>query len=198
MSSSSLDEVKITIGRSLVRSSARSLLSTESPSSFGNFRSSKTSWGIDLFTWFVCESVPKKYSSAYTPSRTTTTSLTMLLLLRARRVNISSRALSSTSKITLCLISNLPEIWKREVEGRSLIHRTFSPNMAPVSINDALNSRQSDSRAFELGRGMETLEGAKQSIDIGHVKPGSVVADEIRRLTVIHVTTKNDSWFLLF
>src|SRR6266702_4800904 len=104
MSSSSLEEVRITTGTSLVRGSARIRCSTSIPSSLGSLRSSRTTAGIASGSRPVCRPVPKRKSTASWPSLATTTLLAMFAFRSARSVSSSSFGLSSTSKIVFSII----------------------------------------------------------------------------------------------
>src|SRR5882762_9642296 len=104
MSSSSLDDVRITTGISLVRGSARIRCSTSMPSSFGSLRSSSTTAGITGGSRPACLPVPNRKSTASWPSLATMTLLAMLAFLSARSVSSSSFGLSSTSMIIFSII----------------------------------------------------------------------------------------------
>src|SRR6267142_1203311 len=101
MSSSSLEEVRITVGISRVRGSARSRLSTSRPESFGSLRSSRITAGVRATSRPACAPSPKRKSSASAPSRATTTSFAIFAWRSARVVSSSSSGLSSTSRIIL-------------------------------------------------------------------------------------------------
>src|SRR6266403_1490416 len=101
MSSSSLEEVRITVGISRVRGSARSRLSTSSPESFGSLRSSRITAGMRERSRPACAPSPKRKSTASAPSRATTTSFAIFAWRSARVVSSSSSGLSSTSRIIL-------------------------------------------------------------------------------------------------
>src|SRR6266850_4023529 len=101
MSSSSLEEVRITVGMSLVRGSERRRSSTSSPESFGSLRSSRITAGIRERSRPACAPSPKRKSSASAPSRATTISLAIFAWRSARVVSSSSSGLSSTSRIIL-------------------------------------------------------------------------------------------------
>src|SRR2546421_9816967 len=111
-----------------------------------------------------------------------TTSLTMLLFLSARKVRVSSRALSSTIRITLFSMLRLLKACEAEVNGRSLVHRALSPDAAAMPVDDALHGRKADACALELARAVEALKRAEQLIGISHVEARAIVADEIDRL----------------
>src|SRR2546423_14209687 len=120
------------------------------------------------------------------------TSLTMLLLFRARKVKASSLGLSSTSRITLLSISCLPGIWEGEIKGRPFIHGPLGPDASAVSGNDALHGREADAGAFELPGCMQALERAKQFVGIRHVESRAVITDKIKALAVLPVPAKTD------
>src|SRR5712692_9087188 len=104
MSSSSLEEVRITTGMSLVRGSARIRFSTSIPLSLGSLRSSRTTAGIVGGSRPACRPVPKRKSTASWPSLATITLLAMLAFRSARSVSSSSFGLSSTSMIVFSII----------------------------------------------------------------------------------------------
>src|SRR5260221_8421004 len=104
MSSSSLEEVRITTGTSLVRGSARIRCSTSMPSSLGSLRSSRTTAGILGSSRPAYLPVPNRKSSASWPSLAMATSLAMFAFLSARSVSSSSFGLSSTSRIILSIV----------------------------------------------------------------------------------------------
>src|SRR5882757_9788438 len=104
MSSSSLEEVRITTGTSLVRGSARIRCSTSMPSSLGSLRSSRTTAGIVGSSRPAYLPVPNRKSSASWPSLAMATSLAMFAFLSARSVSSSSFGLSSTSRIVFSIV----------------------------------------------------------------------------------------------
>src|SRR5213592_3405380 len=106
MSSSSLDDVRITTGISLVRGSARIRCSTSMPSSLGSLRSSSTTAGVTGGSRPACLPVPNRKSTASWPSLATITLLAMLAFRSARRVSSSSFGLSSTSMIVFSIIAS--------------------------------------------------------------------------------------------
>src|SRR6266853_4738088 len=122
MSSSSLDDVRITTGMSLVRGSARIRCSTSMPLSLGSLRSSRTTAGTLGGSRPACWPVPKRKSTASWPSLATKTLLAMLAFRSARRVSSSSFALSSTSRIVFSIIvsSALPAAPSVEFRGGRL------------------------------------------------------------------------------
>src|SRR2546430_13375026 len=116
----------------------------------------------------------------------------MLFFFKARRVKASSLALSSTSRITLLSISYLLKVREREVKGRSLFNRAFSPDAASMPIDDALNSRQANACALEFSGSVEALERAKQLVGVSYVEASAVIADEKDRLTISLLTPEID------
>jgi hypothetical protein len=53
-----------------------------------------------------------------------------------------------------------------------------------MAVDDAPHGGQADAPSFELARRMQALEGAKQLVGVGHVEPGTVVANKVRRFAV--------------
>src|SRR5256714_6544645 len=129
---------------------------------------------------------------ASTPSRATTTSLAMLLFLRARSVSASSLGLSSTRRITLLSIFRLLEVGECEVEGRPLAHGPFGPDPSAVTVDDTLDGGEADARALELVPAVETLERAEQLSGVCHVEARAVVADEVDGLAPLALPTESD------
>src|SRR5438034_4664503 len=100
----------------------------------------------------------------------------------ARSVSASSSGLSSTSRMTLLsAMAVVLGALQSEIEGGPSLHRALGPHLAAVSVDDAPHGSQPDAAALEFGRLVEPLEGAEQSIGVGHVEPSTVVADEERR-----------------
>src|SRR5437588_2954135 len=116
----------------------------------------------------------------------------MLFFFKARRVKASSLALSSTSRITLLSISYLLKVREREVKGRSLFNRAFSPDAASMPIDDALNSRQANSCALEFIGSVKALERAEQLVGKSHLETSAIIADEKDCLTVSWLTPEID------
>src|SRR6266404_3661295 len=115
----------------------------------------------------------------------------MLLFFRARSVSASSLGLSSTSRITLWFISCLLGIRECEIERRALVHGPFGPDAPSMPVDDSLHGGQTNTRTLEFTRGMETLKCAEQFTDIGHVEARAVITDEISRLAVLLLPTKD-------
>src|SRR5206468_4495755 len=66
-----------------------------------------------------------------------------------------------------------------DIERGALPWRALGPNLASVPADDSLNGGETYASAFELLGPMQALESAEQFIDVRHVEPGTVVADEI-------------------
>src|SRR5688572_29650586 len=95
MSSSSLDDVRITTGRQRVLGSSRIRRSTSMPPTLGSFKSRRTmAGGSDAAS-------PKRYSISSEPSRATCTSLAIFALRSDRSTSSSSSGLSSTRRMVL-------------------------------------------------------------------------------------------------
>src|SRR5215470_4332417 len=67
---------------------------------------------------------------------------------------------------------------QREVKGGSLTETAFGPDAPAVPVNDALDRRQTDPGARELGGGVEALERPEELVRVGHVEADAVVANE--------------------
>ena len=59
-----------------------------------------------------------------------------------------------------------------------MIHETFSPDSASVTMYNTLNSSQSYTSAFKLFSPVKTLEYAKEFIDILHIKTNAIISNE--------------------
>jgi hypothetical protein len=59
-------------------------------------------------------------------------------------------------------IISLSGIRNRETKYRTVVHRAFSPDAAPVPANDTLDGREPDTGALELISAMKTMERAEQ------------------------------------
>jgi hypothetical protein len=68
---------------------------------------------------------------------------------------------------------------KCKVECRAFSNLCFSPYTSAMPTDDTLDRCQSNTRPFELCRGMKSLKGAEQFVYIGHVKTGSIVTYKI-------------------
>src|SRR5215813_2725967 len=69
---------------------------------------------------------------------------------------------------------------EREVERRAVIDAALCPDLTTVAMQDALNARQANPGAGELGDGVQPLERNEQLVGERHVEPGAVVAHEER------------------
>src|SRR6266545_7856263 len=180
-SRSSSEVVRITTGKSRVRLSARMRWSTSIPLTLGSFRSRSTTAGSSSDAGRP--SVPKRYSIARTPSCATTTSFMMLWLLSARIVRATSSGLSSTSRI-FPAFTRPPDPRsgpsQGEVERGSPIDGAVGPDAAAVPGDDAADRREADAGAFELRRGVQSLEHAEQLVRVLHVEAGAVVPNQER------------------
>ena len=70
-------------------------------------------------------------------------------------------------------------LWDGEVQSCALADCAFDPHSALVAADDSLNCGQADSRSGELTVAVQALEGAEQTVYIGHVEAGAVVAHEV-------------------
>src|SRR5438552_9025777 len=181
----------MTIGRRLVRGSARTRRSTSRPFTLGSFRSRSTtaSWSSRPPLDLPLE--PRRYSSASAPSRATTTSLRMLFFFSARSVSASSSGLSSTSS-TILLSSNGPSLPESEVDGRPLAGSADGPHPSAVPGHDALDGGQTDPDPRELVLAVQTLERPEQLVRVRHLEPRPVVPDKIGPLARLLGETELD------
>src|SRR5258707_103671 len=105
----------------------------------------------------------------------------MLFFSRARRVSASSSGLSSTNRITLFF--SIDRFLLMRLQGkpklRAVAVSPFGPGLSAVPVNDALDDREADTTARELGRPVEALKSTKELVGIGHVEARAVVADEV-------------------
>ena len=72
-----------------------------------------------------------------------------------------------------------------EVKDRPLFNLALGPHLAAVVLDDALGDRQSDAVAGELFHSVDALEGAKQLVDVPHVKSGPVVTNEVGLFAIL-------------
>src|SRR5215470_12192372 len=68
------------------------------------------------------------------------------------------------------------------------MHETFSPDSAPVTMDNPLHGRQSYTSAFKLFSPVQTLEYAKEFIDIFHLKTNAIVSNEHDDLIVFSIS----------
>src|SRR5450755_4664655 len=123
----------------------------------------------------------------------------MLFFWSALRVNSTSLALSSASRMSLnsgepmmCAPLGLRLVqcdgarvavlrgglsWQREIKSCALAHRAFGPGSPAVPGYDAPHDCQTDARAFKFVA-VQPLKYAKQLVAIPHVEPHAVVAHE--------------------
>src|SRR5262249_60631226 len=71
---------------------------------------------------------------------------------------------------------------QREIKRHAFVDRTLGAPLAAMPMDDALNGREADSRAFELFREVQALEHAEQLVDMLHVESGAVVPHEYLHL----------------
>src|SRR5437879_640361 len=111
-------------------------------------------------------------------------------------VSSTSFGLSSTRRISTSssgvILFALSSFWKREVEGSSFVHFSFSPNAASVPKDDALNERQADACALEIFNIVEALKDTKQFTAVLHVESDSIVANVIGVLIAVFAETDLD------
>jgi hypothetical protein len=59
-----------------------------------------------------------------------------------------------------------------------MIHRSLSPHLTSVPMDNALNGRQSYTGPFKFFGQVQPLKNAEEFIDISHVKPSAVIPHE--------------------
>src|ERR1035437_4854830 len=158
-SRSSCDEVRMITGMVFVRSSLLMRWRTSRPLTFGSLRSRMIRRG---FRPSPEELSAKMYSSAWAPSVRIWTRLARLCFLRARRVNSTSLALSSTRRISPQSFGIFASWGQGEAERGPFVDDAVGPYSAAVSLHDPPDNRQSDARAFEGLARVEPLEDAEQ------------------------------------
>src|SRR5712691_11385320 len=172
MSSSSLELVRTTTGIICVRSSARILRKTSSPPTFGRFKSRRMRAGRG-----TASPLPgKRYARASAPSRITTTSLRILLFLKA--LSVAPRRLDCPLPARLIGLSCafLPVQVQGEVEGRARFDGALGPGTAAVAFHDLSHAGQAGTSAGELAGCMQPLERLEQLARIGGIEADAVVA----------------------
>src|SRR5712691_2599012 len=159
----------------MARHSGLALISwrTCSPSTLGNFKSSKTSFGGRLGERPLKAPRQNRKSRASSPSRTTSIRLFRLSLWSARRVSSTSCGSSSTSRISITssVILSFPHknrlvasirrrLPETEKERSAFIEFRFGPDAATVLANNSLHGRQSHAGAFEVLPPVQALKDA--------------------------------------
>src|SRR5208282_1740150 len=180
-------------GMARVCASRLTSCSTCNPSTLGSFRSRRMSRGA--WSKVRLENAPrqKRKSSASSPSRTRWIWLASLLLRNACRASSASEELSSTKRIStasgslkagLLICDDCRFQWlrtEREVERSAAVDGGLGPNFAAVAMDDALDSRQTNTRPLEILLAMQTLENSEQLIGILGIKAHTVVTHEESR-----------------
>src|SRR5213596_3140040 len=64
---------------------------------------------------------------------------------------------------------------EREIERRSLIHVTLTPDPPTVAVHDALHEGQSDAAALELVTPVQALKHSEQLARVAHVEARTIV-----------------------
>src|SRR5580700_1355168 len=98
-------------------------------------------------------------------------------------VKSTSLGSSSTIKIrpseSIVLVSAVDSVpGNREKECCAFINFALGPNFASVTVDNPLDSGESDACAFEGLGLMQSLKNAKQLVGILHIKAGAVVFHE--------------------
>src|SRR4051794_28833505 len=185
MSVSSREDVSITTGTDRYLGCCLMRSSTSSPSILGSLRSSRTTAGGpgSRPAKAPCE---KMWSSASTPSRTTTISLASLVRFSAAKVSSTSAGLSSTMRIGLSvgMAPSFLAFGQREGKSRALADGALGLERAAVAIDDALGQRQPDPRTFEIFLPVQPLEHLEQLAGVGHVEAEAIVLDGVDDIAV--------------
>src|SRR5690606_3278785 len=115
----------------------------------------------------------------------------------ARRLSSASASLSSTSRMSISLFMLASFLHgQRESEARAHPRFALRPHPPAVTIDNALDDRQPDSRARILGRMMQALEHLEQLVRILHVEPRPVVLDAVLRPAIINSSANANQRFL--
>src|SRR5262249_15925310 len=87
---------------------------------------------------------------------------------------------SSTSKIRAisAMFISLLRLGQQKIKGCALAHFRFSPDVASMALNDALNRRQTNPRAFEFIGSVEALKYAEQFAHVFTGKTDPVIFNE--------------------
>src|SRR5579884_1729594 len=72
-----------------------------------------------------------------------------------------------------------------EIKSRPFFHLYFGPDFSAVSMDDPLNSGQTDSGPLEFAGAMEALKCAEQFIGVGHIESCAVIPDEVKGLSLL-------------
>src|SRR5215216_2222131 len=101
-------------------------------------------------------------------------------------VSSASRGLSSTSNISTTFKSSMIffSSGQGKIERCTLVHLSFRPDAATMTLDDPLHDCQPNTGSFEFIFAVQALEHAKQLVHILDVKTCAVIADTIDQLTV--------------
>src|SRR3954464_3858049 len=66
-----------------------------------------------------------------------------------------------------------------EIEGGALSYGAFGPKLTAKAANDPMNRREPDACSWKFSGTMESLECAKELMDIGGIKADAIVSDKI-------------------
>src|ERR1700737_493516 len=189
----------MTIGIFLVRSSDLTCRSTSMPSTFGNFRSRKTTRGP---LWILRSAYlprAKMKSSAASPSVTEMIAFARWLLRRARKVSSRSRGLSSTRRISTSFIDRLPILnfvfckLQSEKERRPLAGLTFRPHPAAMALHDPLHDGQPDATPLKLDVRVQPLKDSEDFLGVTRVETDSQITNPVEVVIAVGAAAKLDS-----
>jgi hypothetical protein len=80
-----------------------------------------------------------------------------------------------------------------EVKCGSQFHRSLSPDLSAVPVNDPLDGGEADTSAGKLLRRMQPLKCPKEPRCISWIKPGSIIANETDRPAIFFAPANFDS-----
>src|SRR5712692_4354634 len=185
ISRSSRDEVSMTTGIDRVCGSDFKRFKTSNPSTLGNFKSSKITFGRLEST-----PLPKMKSKASSPSRATSIRFVRLFFLKACNASSTSLGLSSTSKISMGLLGFIRvSSVESEVKGRSFIQIGLRPHAAAMPVDDALDYGETDAGPLVFFGAVEPLKDAEKLVRVAHVKASAIVFDKVDGFAVFLFAT---------
>src|SRR5712692_563829 len=156
------------------------------PSTFGSFRSRKTTRGPLLTSRPRYFPRAKRKSSASSPSVTEVIEFARWFLRSARNVSSRSCGLSSTSRISTSFIDQLRflnfDLRHRqcEKEHRPFSRLPFRPYPPAVALDDALHDRQPHAAAFDLAIRMQPLKHSEDFFGVPHVEADPMIPNPIQ------------------
>src|ERR1700722_1722734 len=87
---------------------------------------------------------------------------------------------------------------QREMKRCALIDFPFGPYPAALALDDALNSRQANSRSWKILCRVQALKGPEQLAGVRLIEPGAVIPHEVFPAAVLSGTSKFDAGVGLF